>query len=80
MFQLEHLALCSGRNTSSILAAPPRFVTPVLDCDPCSMGWSGNDPPGGALAYSSATLAASLKIFTNISRVSLPVCVFWFDG
>ena len=32
-----------------------------------------NDPPGGALAYSSASLAASLNIFTNISRVSLPV-------
>jgi hypothetical protein len=39
-----------------------------------------NDPPGGAPTYSSASLAASLNIFTNISRVSFPVCVFWFEG
>lgn len=29
---------------------------------------------------SSAIRAASLKISTNIGRVSLPVCVFWLDG
>ena len=34
------------------------------------------EPP----AYSSAIRAASLKMDTNIARVSLPVWVFWLDG
>jgi hypothetical protein len=60
--------------------APPRFVTPVSHvCDPMEWG-RVHDPPGGAILYSSASLAASLNISTNIFRVSLPVCVFWFDG
>jgi hypothetical protein len=59
-------------------AAPVR--DPVLSIKTPLHGARCNDPPGGALAYSSASLAACLNIFTNISRVSLPVCVFWFDG
>ena len=35
---------------------------------------------GGALTHLSASFAACLNISTNIFRVSLPVCVFWFDG
>jgi hypothetical protein len=67
-----------GKAETAIGAAPdrdPRFsiVTPFK--------WGRcNDPPGGASTYSSASLAACLNIFTNISFVSLPVCVFWFDG
>ncbi len=55
---------------------PPRFVTRIiLLINPVEWG-RVHGPPGGALVYSSASLAAALKISTNISRVSLPVCVF----
>jgi hypothetical protein len=37
-------------------------------------------PAAAASIYSSAILAASLKIATNMGRVSFPVCVFWFEG
>lgn len=37
-------------------------------------------PARDASPYLSASFAACLNIFTNISRVSLPVAVFWFDG
>jgi hypothetical protein len=37
-------------------------------------------PAAAASCHLSAILAASLKIRTNISRVSFPVCVFWFEG
>jgi hypothetical protein len=71
MFRLEHSLDFRG-------AAPVR--DPGSRLRPLLYGVGCDDPPGGALPYSSASLAASLKIFTNISRVSLPVCVFWFDG
>jgi hypothetical protein len=67
MFRLEH---------SLDFTAPLRFVTPGCRLCPRFHGVGCNDPPGGALAYSSASLAASLNISTNIFRVSLPVCVF----
>lgn len=34
----------------------------------------------GPPLYSSAMLAASLNMSTNIGRVSLPVWVFWLEG
>jgi hypothetical protein len=56
-------------------SAPPQFVTLPCERDP-NEGWVQRSGSDGASIYSSASLAASLKIATNISRVSLPVCVF----
>jgi hypothetical protein len=57
------------------------------DCDPfldlCPLRWGGCAFPAPAAAaslYSSAILVASLKILTNIGRVSFPVWVFWLEG
>lgn len=62
-----------GRN---ITTAPPRLVPLVSrDCDPMRWG-KMRRAAQRRLTHSSASLAASLKIATNISRVNLPVCVF----
>jgi hypothetical protein len=44
---------------------------------------AGLDKPATAgirPSYLSANSPARLKIFRNISFVSFPVCVFWFEG
>ena len=54
--------------------APPRIVTRLLAVTPL---WGRfHDPASRRFLYLSASLAAWLNIFTNISRVSFPVWVF----
>jgi len=66
------------RCSISAPAAPDRnpfLVFPLL------LGWVRAPALAAAASiYSSAILAASLKIATNIGRVSFPVWVFWFEG
>jgi hypothetical protein len=46
-----------------------------------ALGWVRVPAPvAAACTYSSTIFAASLKMRTNIGRVSFPVWVFWFDG
>jgi hypothetical protein len=59
--------------------APPRIVTQHSRLKP-HRGEGSTIRPGGASLHLSANSAACLNIFTNISLVSFPVCVFWFDG
>ena len=55
--------------------APPRIVTQHSRLKP-HRGEGSTIRPGGASLHLSANFAACLNIFTNISRVSFPVCVF----
>ena len=44
------------------------------------MSADGTDVPCPSRLQIPASFAARRNISTNISRVSLPVCVFWFEG
>lgn len=66
------------RCSMSAATAPdcnPFLVFPLL------LGWVRVPALAAAASiYSSAILAASLKMATNIGRVSFPVWVFWLEG
>jgi len=53
---------------------------PALSAVTPSEGRDERSGASGAWIHLSANFAACLNIPTNIFRVSLPVCVFWFEG
>ncbi len=58
---------------------PPQIAT-LFGISPTLGRVSFPAPAAAASIYLSAICAASLKILTNIGRVSFPVWVFWFEG
>jgi hypothetical protein len=64
------------RAPSQELRQPPPQIAPFFGISPTLRRVSFPAPAAAASLYSSAILAASLKIFTNIWRVSFPVWVF----